>query len=195
MLMPADIIDTVEKTLSRYAAFSRVKVANVSEQYPLYGKLDKNDGDPWSIVGEAINLEGNRQISWAAEKNANQELLAQWVEKDIEAKVPWIYSETLESVLPHYSSLVDLGGVNFEKGCYLGQEIVARMHYKGNIKKHTQILSGFSSPAKPGQALYSREGQKTGVVLYGIANKALCVCDDGKEYVEAEDSPNILMRN
>lgn len=59
-----------------------------------------------------------------------------WELCDIEAGIPTIYPETEDLFLPHHANLPQLLAVSFDKGCYLGQEIIARMHYKGKIKRH-----------------------------------------------------------
>ncbi len=55
---------------------------------------------------------------------------------NIEAGVPTIYPQTSGKFLPHEINLQYLNGISFDKGCYTGQEIIARMHYRGQIKKH-----------------------------------------------------------
>ncbi len=63
------------------------------------------------------------------------------------SKIPLLNKNSIEQLLPHYINLPELGIVSFNKGCYTGQEIVARMHYKGNIKKHL-YLAKLSSSSK-----------------------------------------------
>lgn len=58
-----------------------------------------------------------------------------WARLDILAGVPGITAATSEAFIPQMVNLDLLGGVNFKKGCYPGQEIVARMHYLGNLKQ------------------------------------------------------------
>ncbi|MCS5711072.1 CAF17-like 4Fe-4S cluster assembly/insertion protein YgfZ [Candidatus Berkiella aquae] len=60
----------------------------------------------------------------------------QWEALDIQAGIPSLYPNTEDLLLPHHVNLPELKGVSFDKGCYLGQEIIARMHYKGKIKRH-----------------------------------------------------------
>ena len=55
---------------------------------------------------------------------------------DIMAGIPMIYPETSEKFLPHDINLPLLNGVSFSKGCYTGQEIIARVQYRGKSKKH-----------------------------------------------------------
>jgi folate-binding protein YgfZ len=58
-----------------------------------------------------------------------------WLNLDIQAGIPWLYKETTEKFVPQMLNLDKLGGISFDKGCYTGQEIVARMHYLGKNKR------------------------------------------------------------
>lgn len=63
-----------------------------------------------------------------------------WQYMNIQAQIPEIFPETSEKFLPHHLNLPALGAVSFTKGCYFGQEIIARMEYKGNIKYYLKHL-------------------------------------------------------
>lgn len=56
------------------------------------------------------------------------------IAKHVEKSIPMIYPDTTEKFLPHDLNLPTLGAVSFNKGCYTGQEIIARMHYRGKLK-------------------------------------------------------------
>jgi tRNA-modifying protein YgfZ len=58
-----------------------------------------------------------------------------WRLLDILAGIPAIYPETSETFVPQMINLHALGGISFSKGCYPGQEVVARMHYLGKLKR------------------------------------------------------------
>jgi folate-binding protein YgfZ len=58
-----------------------------------------------------------------------------WKAQNIAAGIPAIYAATTGKLLPHELNLPDLNAVSFNKGCYTGQEIIARMHYRGQGKK------------------------------------------------------------
>jgi folate-binding protein YgfZ len=62
-----------------------------------------------------------------------------WDWLEIQAGIPDVYPETQEAFVPQMLNLDALGGINFKKGCYTGQEIVARTHYLGKVKRRTQI--------------------------------------------------------
>lgn len=78
-----------------------------------------------------------------------------WERLDIEAGIPTIYPETQDVLLPHHANLMDLKGISLDKGCYLGQEIIARMHYKGKIKRHMYraLLPKMTEVPYPGDLL------------------------------------------
>lgn len=59
-----------------------------------------------------------------------------WKKRNIQAGIPAIYAATSEKFLPHEINLHQLNAISFNKGCYTGQEIIARMHYRGKLKKH-----------------------------------------------------------
>lgn len=58
-----------------------------------------------------------------------------WKHWNFMAGIPSIYPETSEQFLPHEVNLPRLQGISFKKGCYTGQEIIARMEYRGKLKK------------------------------------------------------------
>lgn len=60
---------------------------------------------------------------------------AAWRWLDIRAGIPSVHTGTVEEFVPQMTNLELIGGVNFKKGCYPGQEIVARMHYLGRLKQ------------------------------------------------------------
>lgn len=83
-----------------------------------------------------------------------------WKCLDIEAEIPEVWAETTESYLPHTLNLPALGAVSFNKGCYCGQEIIARMEYRGKSKRHLShiLLKNTQTVPAPGTAIYSKTG-------------------------------------
>lgn len=75
-----------------------------------------------------------------------------WRREDILAGWPWICAATRERFTPQMLGLDQLGAVSFDKGCYTGQEIVARTHYLGTAKRTVQRVDGTGSvPPAPGE--------------------------------------------
>ncbi len=62
-----------------------------------------------------------------------------WEHIEISSGLPNVYAKTQEQFVPQMLNLDLLGGINFKKGCYTGQEIVARTHYLGSVKRRTFI--------------------------------------------------------
>lgn len=91
-----------------------------------------------------------------------------WDWLSIQEGIPCILPATQEQFVPQMANLELIGGVNFKKGCYPGQEIVARMQYLGKLKKR-MYLAHIESDAPPqaGDELYSAdmEGQASGMVV------------------------------
>lgn len=74
---------------------------------------------------------------------------------DIHQGLPAIYPETSGKFLPHDLNLHEHGAISFDKGCYTGQEIIARMHYKAKLKNHLYIATVDSTlPLLPGGEFY-----------------------------------------
>lgn len=70
-----------------------------------------------------------------------------WDWLDIQAGIPEILPKTQEQFVPQMLNLDILNGINFKKGCYTGQEIVARAHYLGTVKRRTYLVSIVSNTA------------------------------------------------
>jgi folate-binding protein YgfZ len=95
-------------------------------------------------------------IADALQKCAASATTAVWSWLDIRAGVPVIMPPTLEEFVPQMVNLDLIGGVSFNKGCYPGQEIVARMHYLGRLKQRMYLVHiGAASAPQPGDKLYS----------------------------------------
>jgi folate-binding protein YgfZ len=80
--------------------------------------------------------------------------------------IPMIVAATQEAFVPQMVNYEALGGVSFQKGCYPGQEIVARSQYLGKMKRR-MVLAHVDAAAAPGDSLYSDDfpGQATGTVV------------------------------
>jgi tRNA-modifying protein YgfZ len=92
-----------------------------------------------------------------------------WEMLDILAGTPTIYPQTSEAFVPQMANMQIINGVNFRKGCYTGQEIVARMQYLGKLKRRMyRIHIEGEQTVKPGDALHSpnsSSGQGTGHIV------------------------------
>ncbi len=109
-----DVIQLAETTLLRLPSPTPMFVIVTTQEKGV---------EIWQSISSSANLASN--ITW------------DWLE--IQAGIPEIYPETQEDFVPQMANLDALGGINFKKGCYTGQEIVARTHYLGKVKRRTQL--------------------------------------------------------
>jgi len=90
-----------------------------------------------------------------------------WALLRILAREPVIYPETSEHFVAQMLGLEELGGIDFKKGCYIGQEVIARAHYRGAVKRHLCRASCTADqPIPPGtQVVAHGSGQAAGEVV------------------------------
>lgn len=96
-----------------------------------------------------------------------------WTWHDIMAGIPTVLPETSDAFVPQMANLDLLDGISFNKGCYAGQEIVARIHYLGRLKQRMYRLHvEVSDRPKPGTPVYAPEHgtQATGNVVLASAS-------------------------
>lgn len=97
-----------------------------------------------------------------------------WHLSEIHAGIPQITAATQEQFVPQMVNFELLGGVNFKKGCYPGQEIVARSQYLGKLKRRTTLVSIADASVAAGGELYtvSDPEQPCGMVVNAAPNGA-----------------------
>lgn len=94
--------------------------------------------------------------------------LHEWQQFDINKGVPQVYPSTIGKFLPHDLNLHELDGISWVKGCYTGQEIIARMQYRGKLKTHLyRALLQTAGHPQPGNDLYclTDEGLKNAGII------------------------------
>ena len=182
MQLPSPLREPIQIQLSKYILRSKVKATDASSDWTLIGIAGKDAsalvqravGDVPRGVHDVINtqdamvirLQGDRYEIVAANKSpAVIESLSDGAEKadpdywdwlDIRAGVPVILPATQEAFVPQMVNLDLIGGVSLTKGCYPGQEIVSRMHYRGTLKQRMYLANiAESGRPLPGERLYS----------------------------------------
>ena len=94
-----------------------------------------------------------------------------WKMADINAGIPTIYKENIEKFIPQMVNLDLINGISFSKGCYTGQEIVARVQHRGNIKKRMfHITTGVSDKElNPGATIFHKDSG-VGTIVQSLKN-------------------------
>jgi tRNA-modifying protein YgfZ len=100
--------------------------------------------------------------------NASRHL--EWQLEDIAAGLPWISAEVAGEFTPQALGLDRIGAVSLDKGCYPGQEIVARLHYRGGNKREcVRLQVDSNSPPAPGSEIHiDTIPASSGRILYSI---------------------------
>ncbi len=97
---------------------------------------------------------------------------AHWQRADIEAGVPVVYPETSDHFVPQMANLDLLGGISFDKGCYTGQEIVARLHYLGQLKRRLYVCAADGLPPAAGSDVLGGQPVSTvGEIVDAVATE------------------------
>lgn len=125
------------------------------------------DRPRFQVIAEPSRM----QALWeeAVENGAHPTSPGAWALLDIRAGIPTVYDATVEAFVPQMANLQAVEGVSFTKGCYTGQEVVARMQYLGKLKRRMyRVRIESDEPPRPGQELFAAHtasGQGTGRVV------------------------------
>ena len=117
---------------------------------------------------------------------SNEEIcLKDWTDLEIELSHSWISSKNSQLFLPQSLNYHKIDALDFEKGCYLGQEIIARMHFRGKLKKRLHLINDPIVGLKDG-VLISQGRKKTLAVLKNTSGQPI--------EVMAQENKRVLAR-
>ncbi len=186
LMLPREILPPMLKKLSMYVLRSKVKLSDATEERALIGFSAGAAVSPAPTLGElaaasprfgvaaidggqAIRLDDTRWLlaldagavgsRWQGLMSSAKSVgLAAWHWLDINAGQPSVVAATQEAFVPQMLNmeLPAVAGVSFSKGCYPGQEIVARTQYLGKVKRRTYRAS-LATPVPPGTSVYAPE--------------------------------------
>jgi tRNA-modifying protein YgfZ len=190
LALRADLLAPTLKRLSMFVLRSKAKLADASGSLavlgiagptslvvlgaaaalmPVWGVLERGDGRVVRLPDGA----GQARFMWigpSAEADAlvaSQPVLplAHWDWLEVASGVAPVVAATAEQFVPQMLNYELVGGVNFQKGCYPGQEIVARSQYRGTLKRRAQRVDAPTALA-PGQEVFwsGDPGQPSGLV-------------------------------
>jgi folate-binding protein YgfZ len=183
MLLPATLAEPVRKRLSMYILRSKVKAEDITTTLACIGVTGSDTAQQISALGgqlpqrvhgvaigqgiTTVALSGNRCLMVLPRESAH--LAADdgaWAASDIASGIPFILPATQEEFVPQMVNLDLIGALSYSKGCYPGQEIVARTHYLGKLKQrmYGAVVAG---PATAGDKLYCAElgDQAAGMIV------------------------------
>lgn len=145
--MPHEVNDVVQAK-----GLTVIRLAGPHPRVEVYGEADSVKA-LWQRLAPSVTAAG----------------ASAWALLDIHAGIPNVFSGSVEAFVPQMLNMQLLDGVSFRKGCYTGQEVVARMQYLGKLKRRMYLahVDGENQP-QPGDELYcanSESGQGAGKVV------------------------------
>ena len=193
LFISKDIAASIAKRLSMFVLRSKVKVTDASNDWEILGAYQASQSagsitppsDSLGLQMPAVLNDGTsfQRVLIARKRNAAQETikddeaLLHWNSLEVLSAIPRIVLATQEQFVPQMINFESVAGVDFKKGCYPGQEIVARSQYRGAVKRRLQLAHITSNPstldiAKPGMELFQQgdASQPCGMVVLAAPN-------------------------
>ncbi|MFT3856911.1 MAG: folate-binding protein [Aquabacterium sp.] len=194
LLTDRQVLPGLVKRLSMFVLRAKAKLSDASESLCVVGLLGQPAADAlgdalgdaaptsaWQAVphaeGVLVRLPdvcGARRWYWVGPHAASAQVMgalpsvdpAQWAWLDVMSGVPRIEAATVDQFVPQMVNFELIGGVNFKKGCYPGQEVVARSQYRGTTKRRAFVVHA-DAPVQAGQEVFSEAdpGQPAGLVI------------------------------
>ena len=143
MLMSTSLAGPVASRLKIYVMRSKVDIEALEGCSILGLQSCDESAPPADCIASVILPESDDSyliVDGDTAGEVNSALQDAWKLAELERGITWLCSETSGQFLPQMLGYDDLGAVNFRKGCYPGQEIVARTHYLGKVKRHPRLL-------------------------------------------------------
>jgi len=164
-VLPRELTGAVTARLRKYVLRAKVTIEDVSAVQRVIGVRHEAASSAWP----AISWGERRLLLVPCEAGnpapADSVALAQWENADVAAGLPQVYAATSEQFVAQMLNLDLLGAVAFDKGCYTGQEVIARAHYRGRVKRRMQRWHNASGTMlEPGDAARGADGRALVVV-------------------------------
>jgi folate-binding protein YgfZ len=165
-MLPAELAPSVAKRLAMFVLRSKVRIADVTDRYERVGAIGKGSlENARRILGGEVHevaIADGLYVVIAPREDASPTDLKRlstpvehWNLALIRAGIPTVVAATQDEFVPQMANFDLIGGVSFRKGCYTGQEIVARTQYRGILKKRMALAHVDGAEPVPGQSVYS----------------------------------------
>ena len=173
LVLPRERLPAMLQRLRMFVLRAQVTLEDLSEALPFHsvcGEFTDAPAEPWATAFEKdltwLRLPGPARWLVAGPQEAVAALGGEpapegwWRLMNVRGALPMVYEATAEAWVPQMCNLDLLGGVSFSKGCYTGQEVVARMKYLGQLKRRMyRARCGEDAEAAPGDVIFSAESQ------------------------------------
>ena len=216
-----DLLAATLKRLSMFVLRAKAKLTDASAEFALFGLAGDavpppRDAAPWSRsdqdAASVVHLypaEGARRALWLAPAGtpapAGPALApALWLWSDVRSGVATLTQPVVEAFVPQMLNYESVGGVNFKKGCYPGQEVVARSQFRGTLKRRAFVAHADAEVAA-GQEVFAAADpeQPAGTVAQAapapdggwdaIVSLQLAAAEGGDLHVGIADGPALRL--
>ena len=216
LMLPKNLLAATQKRLQMFVLRAKVKLEDASDRLSVaaiglpsgaaFQALPATDYHRGALSGGTLirmpDAAGFARTLWIGPAQDAQALAAAlpsglrqappslWRWTEIQAGLPQVLEATREQFVPQMVNFELVGGVNFRKGCYPGQEIVARSQYLGKLKRRMLLASVEAPEALPGTEVYSESdpGQPCGMIVNaerGPDERLACLVEIKMEAAEA----------
>ncbi|NNJ91400.1 MAG: folate-binding protein YgfZ [Gammaproteobacteria bacterium] len=228
IVIPSERLSAILKRLSMFILRSNVEISDVSNEILILGLCGDCIGQALanSLPDNADEVTHDDSVSYIRVETSSprymvvgnsEEIMALWRKLDvaipantskwrlgdIKAAIPTVFENTQEAFIPQMTNMHLINGVSFTKGCYTGQEIVARMQYLGKLKRRMyQVSFDYDGNIQPGHEIYSsisQSGQGAGKLVdaintgdnhyEGLAVMEISSADEGEIRLLDENGP------
>ena len=163
--------------LKKYAVFFKVVMTSLADTHSGYAVLAEEplfssesadimfsyqQGKKWVCQYWFSKADSGLQTYWQQRLTHKDDW--PWQRFNLEDQLVYIGAETSGCFTPHMLNLDKLGAISFTKGCYTGQEVIARTHYKGTTKKHACLVNATELP-KLMDDVYNHSAESCGTVV------------------------------
>jgi folate-binding protein YgfZ len=169
-LLPQELLPLVAALLKRYVLRAKVTIVDDSQRFRIYGLMGADQSAPYGRQLRRYGIgEDMRQILLQDASDAPIAATAiartHWRALDIAAGLAQVSSAISGQFVAQMLNLDCVGAISFSKGCYTGQEIIARAHYRGHVKRRMQrFVTTTAQSLKPGDSGQLADGRNFRVV-------------------------------
>lgn len=188
LICSRDLLPTTLKRLSMFVMRAKARLSDATEQYALFG-----------LAGDAIQtIAGHADSAWAkadfgdvtvvnlypADGTPRQLWIAPmgtpapagsplaedlWAWSEVRSGIATLTTPLVEAFVPQMLNYESIGGVNFKKGCYPGQEVVARSQFRGTLKRRTGLVHCDSALAPADEIFSSQDSEQSVATVVQVA--------------------------
>ncbi len=213
ILLPTTLRASFIEQLKRYILRADVQVSDLSSACVAVGVVTVEHSTLADCDHLSLPADPNRHIVIASvdQQIARWKTLSQtltpvpataWQLRDMNDKRPWLVPATTERFLPQMLGLDQMNALNYQKGCYPGQEIIARLHFRGTLKRrlHRAHCNANATPTE-GDPLVTPDNGVVGTVINAVPTgdrwELLAVIDDNVPdaplFIGAADGATVKM--